>query len=160
MVDTYAALTTGGKGELVEVLEGMNLIPDASLLVPYNLTRGRDGISEFERDSLISTTRVHQQIVLLAAKLAKLSKNFDYLDENRGSPLILQEISNRQEQIQQILVEMKDLLRYKIFDPLVALDCRGKSSSGMHGIYYQVWLGLIHISVSNVHHFSTTNSTI
>lgn len=141
MVDTYAALATGGKGELVEVLEGMHLIPDASLLVPYTLTRGRGGISEFERDSLISTTRVHQQVVLLAAKLAKLSRNFGYLDENRGSPLIQQEISSRQEQIQQILVEMKDLLRHKIFDPLVALDCCDKSSSRMHNIYYQVRLG-------------------
>lgn len=138
VVDTYAALATGGKGELVEVLEGMHLIPDASLLVPYTLTRGRDGISEFERDSLISATRAHQQVVLLAAKLAKFSRNFDYLDESRGSPLDQQEVSSRQDQIQQILVEMKDLLKHQIFDALVALDCRDKSSSRMHGIYYQV----------------------
>lgn len=139
VVDTYAALATGGKGELVDVLEGMHLIPDASLLVPYTLTRGRDGISEFERDSLISATRAHQQVVLLAAKLAKLSRNFDYIDESRGSPLNQQEVSNRQEQIQQILAEMKDLSRHQIFDCLVTLDCRDKSSSRMHGIYYQVF---------------------
>lgn len=139
VVDTYAALATGGKGDLVDVLEEMHLIPDASLLVPYTLTRGRDGISEFERDSLISATKAHQQVVLLAAKLAKLSRNFDYIDESRGSPLDQQEVSNRQEQIQQILAEMRDLLRYQIFDSLVALDCCDKSSSRMHSIYYQVF---------------------
>lgn len=138
MVDTYAALATGGKGELVGTLEENHLVPDAPLLIPYTLTRGRDGISEIERDSLISITRSHQKVVLLAAKLAKLSRTFQFEDEQSGLLLDHQKIYHRQGQIQDILVEMKNLLRDHIFNALVSFDCHDNSSSRMHSIYYQV----------------------
>lgn len=137
VIDTYAALTAGGSGELVGKLEKQNLIPKAHDLIPSVLTRLGAGISAAEIDVFIRVKSASQRIMLLAARLAKLSKDFQKnLESVLGNP----EHGNRQGMVQGILDEMKRLLRY---DVAIAASLKNEGSheqysSVMHHLFQQV----------------------